>query len=125
MIICRRVLARKPTDLLWSKRWQPVRLSSNGTILCFECYESTNFYVAGTTSSTTVSSVFLEHARSIATTHDELNQELAASYNLKTARQVGELSNTVTALRKWESVSKVDLMSSRRPKAALTFKLVY
>lgn len=56
---------------------------------------------------TTISPVYLDRARSIAGEHEKLSRQLAKGYDAKIARKVGELNTTALALKKWESASKV------------------
>ncbi|EEH23395.2 hypothetical protein PABG_05606 [Paracoccidioides brasiliensis Pb03] len=61
-----------------------------------------------------ISPVLLSRARSIADEHASLTSKLAESFNPKTAKRVGELATTATALKEWdkahESISELNAL---------------
>jgi peptide chain release factor 1 len=62
---------------------------------------------AGTSTSTKLSTAFLGRARAIAAEHAQLSRQLAENYDVKTAKKIGELGATTTALSEWEKANTV------------------
>ncbi|OAX80247.1 hypothetical protein ACJ72_05426 [Emergomyces africanus] len=53
-----------------------------------------------------ISPVLLSRARSIADEHASLTSKLAESFDPKTAKRIGELATTTTALKEWEKANE-------------------
>lgn len=49
----------------------------------------------------------LNRARSIAAEHTKLNEQLAESFDAKTAKRIGELAPVTNALKEWDTANEV------------------
>jgi len=68
----------------------------------------------GTSTSTKLSTAFLGRARATAAEHAKLSQQLAENYDVKTAKKIGELGATTTALSEWEKANAVRTLLLQR-----------
>ena len=64
-----------------------------------------------TSNAATLSPTFLGRARALTAEYAELSDQLAKNYDVQTAKKVGELSPTSSALSDWEQASSVSDLS--------------
>lgn len=54
----------------------------------------------------------LNRARSIAAEHAKLTEQLAESFDTKTAKRIGELASVTNALKEWDNANEVCNLAS-------------
>jgi peptide chain release factor 1 len=52
----------------------------------------------------------IERGRMITAEHEKLKEQLANSYDGKTAKKLGELSRTANTFRRWREADQVSIM---------------
>jgi peptide chain release factor 1 len=62
-----------------------------------------------------ISPVLLKRARSVAEEHAKLSTQNAKTYEVETAKKLGELSVVTAALAEWETAQNVTTLFSPRP----------
>lgn len=97
---------------IWPRPRAHARFQSSGTFL--QTYK--DLHLADLTSvisnTPSLSDVLLGRARAIVSEHNALSKQLSSAYDGQVARKVGELAETVQALREWETANSVSYVRS-------------